>query len=70
MTVHPIRVLLIDNHPLVLDGLRAVLETYEHLAVVGTALSAMAGLSRCASAPAIVTLVQRRQPAVGAKLDC
>ncbi|MDX3924981.1 MAG: response regulator transcription factor [Shinella sp.] len=39
-----IKVLLIDNHPLVLEGLRAVLETYGHIDVVGTAGLARAGL--------------------------
>lgn len=39
-----IKVLLIDNHPLVLDGLRAVLETYDHIQVVGAAGLALAGL--------------------------
>lgn len=32
-----VKVLLVDNHPLVLDGLRAILETYEHIKVVGAA---------------------------------
>ena len=45
MTERPkIRVLLIDNHPLVLDGLKAVLETFDHIEVVGTAGLAQAGL--------------------------
>ncbi|RWY83865.1 response regulator transcription factor [Rhizobium leguminosarum] len=39
-----IRVLLIDNHPLVLDGLKAVLETFDHIEVAGTAGLAQAGL--------------------------
>ncbi|MFK0688903.1 response regulator [Mesorhizobium sp. IMUNJ 23033] len=39
-----IKVLLIDNHPLVLDGLKAVLETFDHIEVVGTAGLAHAGL--------------------------
>jgi two-component system nitrate/nitrite response regulator NarL len=39
-----IKVLLIDNHPLVLDGLKAVLETFDHIEVVGTAGSAQLGL--------------------------
>jgi two-component system nitrate/nitrite response regulator NarL len=39
-----IKVLLIDNHPLVLDGLGAVLETYEHIEIVGTAGLARTGL--------------------------
>lgn len=33
----PVKILLIDNHPLVLDGLKALLETYSHIEVVGTA---------------------------------
>ncbi|WFU05684.1 response regulator transcription factor (plasmid) [Rhizobium sp. CB3171] len=45
MTERPkIKVLLIDNHPLVIDGLKAVLETYDHIEVVGTAGLAQAGL--------------------------
>jgi two-component system nitrate/nitrite response regulator NarL len=39
-----IKVLLIDNHPLVLDGLKAVLETFDHIEVAGTAGSAQLGL--------------------------
>lgn len=45
----PIRTLLIDNHPLVLDGLRAILETYAQIEVTGTALSAA---GTCAADPA------------------
>ena len=40
----PISVLLVDNHPLVLDGLRALLGTYGTIAVVGTAVLASAGV--------------------------
>ncbi|WP_196259097.1 response regulator transcription factor [Pelagibacterium limicola] len=40
----PIRVLLVDNHPLVLDGLKAILETYDHIEVVGAAPSARIAL--------------------------
>jgi len=39
-----IKVLLIDNHPLVLDGLKAVLETFDHIEVCGAAGSAQLGL--------------------------
>lgn len=39
-----IKVLLIDNHPLVLNGLKALLETFDHIEVVGTAGMALAGL--------------------------
>ncbi|MBY5568529.1 two-component system response regulator MctR [Rhizobium leguminosarum] len=45
MTERPkIRVLLIDNHPLVLDGLKALLETFDHIEVAGTAGLAQTGL--------------------------
>lgn len=45
MTVRPkIKVLLIDNHLMVLDGLKAVLETFDHIEVVGTAGLAQTGL--------------------------
>lgn len=40
----PIKILLIDNHPLVLDGLKALLETYSHIDVIGTAGLARTGL--------------------------
>lgn len=39
-----IKILLIDNHPLVLDGLKALLETYSHIDVIGTAGLARTGL--------------------------
>ncbi|MFK0165787.1 response regulator [Rhizobium sp. NPDC090279] len=39
-----VSVLLIDNHPVVLDGLKAVLETFDHIEVVGTASLAQIGL--------------------------
>lgn len=39
-----IKLLLIDNHPLVIDGLRKILETYDHIEVVGAAGHAHAGL--------------------------
>lgn len=40
-----IKVLLIDDHPLVIEGMRAVLETYSHIEVVGSANTARDGLA-------------------------
>ncbi|MGJ8528057.1 response regulator [Maritalea sp.] len=40
----PIKVMLIDDHPLVLEGIRSVLETYDHIEVVGAQPSAKTGL--------------------------
>jgi len=39
-----IKVLLVDDHPLVLEGIRAVIETYSHIEVVGAASSAREAL--------------------------
>ncbi|GLQ08542.1 DNA-binding response regulator [Devosia yakushimensis] len=57
MSQKPIKVLLVDNHPLVLDGLKAILETFEHIEVVGVAGLALAGLDIArASRPQVVLM--------------
>ncbi len=33
-----IKILLVDDHPLVMDGIRSCLETHDQLAVVGEVL--------------------------------
>ncbi len=56
-TTPPTKVLLIDNHPLVLDGLQAILETYDHIEVVGTAPLAAEGLDiAIRTRPAVVLM--------------
>lgn len=52
-----IKVLVVDDHPLVLEGIRAVLETYEHIQVVGAASSAKAALELAGrTAPDVVMM--------------
>ena len=58
----PIRLLLVDNHPLVLDGLRAILETYDHLTVVATATDAEEGISQAAARRPDVVLLDINMP--------
>ena len=58
----PISVLLVDNHPLVLDGLKAILETYDHIAVVGAAPSARAALEIARHAEPDVVLMDINMP--------
>lgn len=58
------KVLLIDNHPLVLDGLRAILETYDHIEVAGTASLAMAGLEIAERAEPAVVLMDINMPQI------
>ncbi len=44
-TRRSIKILLIDDHPLVIEGIRAVIETYSHIEIVGTATNARDGLA-------------------------
>ncbi len=60
----PIRVLLVDNHPLVRDGLRGILETYAHIAVVGAAGDALDGLEQARMAQPNVVLLDINLPKV------
>jgi two-component system nitrate/nitrite response regulator NarL len=57
-----ISVLLIDNHPVVLDGLKAVLETFDHIEVVGTANLAQIGLEVGRRTRPQVTLMDINMP--------
>jgi two-component system, NarL family, nitrate/nitrite response regulator NarL len=60
----PIKVLLVDNHPLVLDGLRALLETYPHIAVVGVARLAREGLEIAKFTRPAVVLMDINMPQI------
>lgn len=44
MSTVPIKVLLVDDHPLVLEGIAAIIGTYSHIDVVGAAASAKEAL--------------------------
>lgn len=59
-----IKVLLVDNHPLVLDGLRAILETYERIAVVGAAASAQRALEIAHTSRPDVALMDINMPEI------
>nr|WP_298101084.1 response regulator transcription factor [uncultured Shinella sp.] len=57
-----VRVLLVDNHPVVLDGLRAILQTYAHLDVVGVAADATTGLEMATALRPDVILLDINMP--------
>jgi two-component system, NarL family, nitrate/nitrite response regulator NarL len=57
-----IKVVLVDNHPLVLDGLKALLETYGHISVVGTAVHAAGGIEEARRASPQVVLMDINMP--------
>ena len=57
-----IKVLLVDNHPLVLDGLKKVLETFSHIEIVGTAGLALTGLEIARETQPSVVLMDINMP--------
>lgn len=58
----PIKVLIVDNHPLVLEGIKAILETYQHIEIVGTAANAATALEIARAALPHVTLMDINMP--------
>jgi DNA-binding NarL/FixJ family response regulator len=60
----PIKVLLVDNHPLVLEGLKAILDTFEAFEVVGAAGSALSGIAMARSSRPQVVLMDINMPQI------
>ena len=52
MSISPLRVLIVDDHPLILDGIRRGLDRTENIEVVGQAQTAAAAMA----------LIERRRP--------
>lgn len=57
-----IKVLLADDEKLVVDGLKIILETYEDIAVVGTAYNGEEALKECRKSSPDVVLMDIRMP--------
>ncbi|WP_109564810.1 response regulator [Jannaschia seohaensis] len=58
----PIRVLVVDDHAMVADGLRALLETYDDLEVVGTCRDGQSAVEACAKQAPNVVLLDLNMP--------
>lgn len=60
----PIRVLIVDDHPMVAEGISAILETYDDIAVVGTLANGQEAIDRAAALAPDVVLLDLNMPQV------
>jgi two-component system, NarL family, response regulator LiaR len=64
MSLRPIRVLIVDDHPMVRTGLAQILEAYDELEVVGAAASGEEALALCDAAAPDVVLIDIKLPGI------
>ena len=60
----PTRILIVDDHPMVAAGIRAILETYEDIAVVGTLSNGREAIEQVAAFDPDVILLDLNMPQV------
>lgn len=58
----PIRILLADDHPLVIEGLRGILETYDHIEVIAVAADGTQALTEMARCDPDVVVLDLNMP--------
>ena len=59
-----IRVLIVDDHPMVLEGMKALLSNFNYITVVGTARNAFEAIDLLKATPADVAIVDINLPEV------
>ncbi|GAB4385090.1 response regulator transcription factor [Albidovulum sp.] len=64
MTGRRTRVLVVDDHPMVAEGIRAILETYDDIEVVGTLANGQEAIDRAAALAPDVILLDLNMPQV------
>lgn len=65
MTKPPIRVVIVDDHPMVAEGIEAILETYDELEVVATLSNGQEAVDAAKSLSPDVILLDLNMPKVG-----
>ena len=63
--VEPIRVMIVDDHPLLREGIAAVLESHDDLKVVGEAADGAQALAQFRACRPDVTLMDLQMPGIG-----
>ena len=61
----PIRILIVDDHPMVAEGIQSVLETYDDIEVVGTLGNGQDAVDRIAALSPDVVLMDLNMPRMG-----
>ncbi len=61
----PIRVLIVDDHPMVADGIRAILESYDEIDVVGTLANGQEAVDQVEMIAPDVVLMDLNMPQLG-----
>ena len=61
----PIRVLIVDDHPMVAEGIQSILESYDDIVVVGTLGDGQAAVDRAEALTPDVILMDLNMPRLG-----
>ncbi|WP_120632883.1 response regulator transcription factor [Ruegeria sp. EL01] len=65
MSAKKIRVLIVDDHPMVAEGIQSILETYDEIEVVGTLGSGQAAVDQATQLAPDVVLMDLNMPGLG-----
>ncbi|MBW4708707.1 response regulator transcription factor [Roseobacter sp. YSTF-M11] len=65
MTSTPVKILIVDDHPMVAEGIQSILESYDDLSVVGTCNAAKDAIERLEEFDPDVILMDLNMPEMG-----
>ncbi|WP_299736846.1 response regulator transcription factor [uncultured Roseobacter sp.] len=65
MTISPIKVLIVDDHPMVAEGIQSILESYDDITVVGTCNAAREAIEQLDVLDPDVILMDLNMPDMG-----